>query len=104
MENRWYSVEKEWRGSCPPLHTYEMVLGHDPQGREWRARSKYRVQDDTFMVWFDHMEGDMPFLRDEVVYADSYWKAMRKRYGMKTCAYKDIMSVVNEFAFANEII
>lgn len=104
MTDRWYSVGREWRGTNPPINTWETVLGKDPQGREWRARAKYNENTNAWQVWFDHTEGETPFLRTEVVYADSYWTAMRKRHSLSNCQYKDIMKVIREFTFKNEIL
>lgn len=102
--NKWFVVSEECIGSNPPITTYECVIGKDPKGREWHARAKYREQERTFHVWFDHMDGEMPFLRNEVVYADNYWGAMKERYHLVKCRYKDIQMVVDEFAHRNSIL
>ena len=104
MDSRWYEVGKEWKGSNPPIYTYETVLGHDPQGREWRARAKNNQNARSWQVWFDHMDGESPFLREEVVYADSYWTAMRKRHSLSNCTYEDVMKVARKFMHDHEII
>lgn len=102
MNNRWYEAGSEWRGSNPPINTWETVLGKDPQGREWRARAKMNAGN-AWQVWFDHMDGEEPFLRDEVVYADSYWKAMRERHELVNCHYNDIMNIVRRFIHKHNI-
>ena len=101
MDSRWYEVGKEWKGSNPPIYTYETVLGHDPQGREWRARAT--ANGSAWQVWFDHMDDASPFLREEEVYADSYWKAMREVHGLVNCHYGDVMNVVRKFMHEHDI-
>lgn len=101
MFDRWSEVGKEAVGSNPPIYTFETVLGNDPQGREWRARAK--ANGSAWQVWFDHMDGTSPFLREEVVCADSYWKAMRERHGLVNCPYSDVMNVIKRFMREHEI-
>lgn len=101
--NKWFAVGEECTGSNPPITTYEYVIGYDAEGREWHARATYREQEHTYIVWFDHMNGLSPFLREEVVYSGDYWKSMKERHHLTKCRYRDIQKIVDNFADRNGI-
>ena len=88
-----------------PIDIYRAELGKDKDGRTWLVECKSLAMRGSgmFRLSFDHTEepneengwtGDSPFLRNEVVYADDYVSARKRRYRMKEVPYKDIVSTI----------
>lgn len=104
-------LEWKWQGSQStgqngfPLTIYRAELGKDEQGRTWMVECTPMMMygGNTFRLLFDHneepnedngWEGDSPFLRDEVIYADNFMKAQKERYHMREVVYSEIVRTI----------
>lgn len=104
----WERQGSERMGQCGfPIDIYRAELGKDKDGRTWLVECKPLTMtgSNKFRLLFDHTEqpneengwtGDSPFLRNEVVYADDYVSARKRRYRMKEVLYKDIVSTIEK--------
>lgn len=102
----WERQGSERMGQCGfPIDIYRAELGKDKDGKTWLVQCKSLAMNGSnkFRLLFDHAEepteengwtGDSPFFREEVVYADDYASARRRRYRMKEVPYKDIVSTI----------
>ena len=88
-----------------PIDIYRAELGKDKDGKTWLVECRPLAMRGSrnFQLLFDHTEepteengwtGDSPFLREEVIYADDYVSAKKRRYRMKEVPYKDIVSTI----------
>lgn len=102
----WKQYGAEAIGNNPPKPLYQCEIGKDGSGIAWLCRVKYREQERKFMVWFDKdilTDDGCPFLRDEVIYADNYWQAMRDYHKMALCNYEEIQNVIARFIDENSL-
>lgn len=106
MTLEWKQVGTERIGQNPPMPIFQCEIGRDKNGDMWLCQVQYREQERKFMVLFDKnvfTDDGCPFLRHEVVYADSYWSAMRGYHKMELVDYKDIQNVVRRIVESNEL-
>ena len=102
----WRTHGTEGIGNNPPIPIWECMIGKDKNGDTWLCRVRYRHQERRFIVMFDKdvvTDNDSPFLRDEVVYADNYWQAMRDYHKAILCDYEKIQDVIAEFINKNGV-
>lgn len=102
----WERQGSERMGQCGfPIDIYIAELGKDKDGRTWLVECQSLAMNGSnkFRLSFDHAEepneengctGDWPFLRNEVLDADDYVSARKRRYRMKEVLYKDIVSTI----------
>lgn len=103
----WERQGSERMGQCGfPIDIYRAELGKDKDGKTWLVECKSLAMNGSnkFRLLFDHTEEpneengwtgeDFPFLRNEVLDADNYISASKRRYRMKEVLYKDIVSTI----------
>ena len=93
----WRTHGTEGIGNNPPIPIWECMIGKDEKGDIWLCRVRYRTKERRFMVVFDKdvsTDDGFPFLRDEVIYSDNYWQAMRDYHKMTLCNYEEIQNVI----------
>lgn len=103
---KWEKVQSTAYGNNPPIVTHQAILGEDSNGDVWMCRVEFRKDRNMFMVWFDkdvETDDDFPFLRNDVVYADNYWKAHQRIYHTVFCQYGQIRDIVELFMRENGI-
>lgn len=107
MTLKWEQVGTEAVGQNPPMPIFQCEIGRDKNGDMWLCEVRYREQERKFMILFDknvYDDNGSPFLRHDVVNADSYWSAMRNYHMMTLCDYKDIQNVVREVIENNGLV
>lgn len=82
------------RKNSPPLPVWQTVLW-EKDGVKQLCRVQFREQERKFMVYFDTDEHS--FHREEVIYADDYWKAHKQFYHTEWVNYEDIADVIERF-------
>lgn len=82
------------RKNSPPLPVWQTVLW-EKDGVKQLCRVQFREQERKFMVYFD--TDDYSFHREEVIYADDYWKAHKQFYHTVWVDYEDIANAIEQF-------
>ena len=103
----WERQGRESMGQCGfPIDIYRAELGKDKDGKTWLVECEPLTMNGSnkFRLLFDHTDEpteengwtgeDWPFLRNEVLDADDYVSARKRRYRMKEVLYKDIVSTI----------
>ena len=86
------------------LPTFQNELGKDPDGKTWFVRVKFRKDKALYEVGFDFSEdGETPFLKHDVIYADNYARARALAYSVKEVKYDEFPGVVRDFVTAHNI-
>ena len=81
-----------------PMPTFTAQIGTDADGKAWFACVKFKPNSPQYELMFDYSEdGETPFLKDCVVYAQDYSGAIDKHYHRHFIKYDDFNRVVSDF-------
>lgn len=80
-----------------PVPTFTAKIGENSDG-VWYVRVKYIMESAMQEISFDYsVDGESPFLKDEVVYAEDYVKAYNETYHTKRIKYNQFNREVEQF-------
>lgn len=87
-----------------PLPTFINELGKDPSGKTWYVQVKFRKDSALYEIGFDFSEnGETPFLKKDVIYAEDYWGARDRAYHIHEVRYDEFPKLVERFIVDHNI-